>query len=55
MNSLRWSLEVEAKEYIEKAAKHDIPLELDDFTIIDGEITLDGMDPGDWLDAMTMD
>lgn len=40
---------------IAEAAKHDIKLEVSDFRIIDGEITLDGMHPAEWLDAMTME
>jgi hypothetical protein len=33
----------------------EIDLKPDDFLIRDGEITLDGMDPQEWADAMTMD
>ena len=47
------ALRVEADKYIARAAEHDITLSYKDFEVIDGEIWLDGMDPGDWIDAMT--
>lgn len=40
---------------IARAAAEDIALERSDFVVIDGEPTLDGMDPDEWIDAMTMD
>lgn len=40
---------------IAKAATHEITLTPGDFRIIDGDVYLDGMDPFDWIHAMTMD
>jgi len=45
----------EANEHIARAAKYEIELELKDFTVMDGEIYLDGMDPKEWIDAMVED
>lgn len=45
----------ESAKWIAKAAKHDIELSPGDFMIIDGDLYIDGMDPGEWIDAMTMD
>jgi hypothetical protein len=49
------ALIAEAQKHIDAAAKHDIKLELKDFTVHDGDLYLDGMDPKEWIDAMTMD
>lgn len=43
------------RDAIAAAAKHDIVLEASDFRVIDGDVYLDGMDPFDWIHAMTMD
>lgn len=43
------------RETIAKAAEHDITLQPSDFTLCDGDVLLDGMDPFDWIHAMTMD
>ena len=40
---------------IAAAAEHEIDLELKDFKIIDGYLTIDGEPADQWLDAMTMD
>lgn len=40
---------------IDYAAKFDIPLSPEDFTVIDGGVYLDGMDPIEWVDAMVME
>lgn len=45
----------EAAKWIQEAAKHDIELSPGNFEIIDGDLYIDGMDPGEWIDAMTMD
>lgn len=45
----------EIREWIDKAAGHDLQLNLSDFKRIDGEWTLDGMNPDEWIDAMTME
>lgn len=45
----------EADAVIAAAAEHDIELTWQQFEVIDGELYLDGMDPREWLDAMTMD
>lgn len=45
----------EARRHITRAARHDITLTLADFTVSEGDLYLDGMDPGEWLDAMLMD
>jgi hypothetical protein len=41
--------------WIRKAAREGIELEPSNFKLIDGVWTLDGMDPDEWLHAMTMD
>jgi len=45
----------EMQRVIEAAVKHNIPLTTDNFKVIDGGLTIDGMDPAEWLDAMTME
>ncbi len=40
---------------IDRARQNGINLSPADFRTIDGEPTLDGMDPAEWLDAMLMD
>lgn len=42
-------------KYIDRAKAHDLTLTESDFKEHGGEITIDSMDPGEWLDAMTMD
>ncbi|WP_176462162.1 hypothetical protein [Rhodococcus sp. 06-156-3C] len=42
-------------EAIRDARAHGIELSRSDFKVYDGEPTLDGMHPFDWLAAMTMD
>ena len=42
-------------KWIAEADRHDIALSTSDFVKIDGEWTLDGMDPGEWIEAMVMD
>jgi hypothetical protein len=44
----------ERVKVIRRAKENDLELTLSDFKKIDGEWTLDGMDPGEWLDAMLM-
>jgi hypothetical protein len=41
--------------HIATAQRAGIDLQPGDFRVIDGELTIDGMDAGEWLDAMTMD
>lgn len=43
------------QKWIETAAKKGITLEPADFVWIDGGPTIDGMDPAEWIDALTMD
>lgn len=43
------------RSLIARAATWDLALDADDFTITNGEVWLDGMDPAEWLDAMTQD
>lgn len=45
----------EADKIIAAAEKHDLILTHQSFQVIDGELYIDGMDPAEWLDAMTMD
>lgn len=41
---------------IERASTHGIDLSRDDFEWVDGwGFLLDGLDPAQWLDAMTME
>lgn len=40
---------------IARAAQHEIDLDPTDFRLIDGEVTLDGMIPNEWIDALTME
>lgn len=40
---------------IRDAAEADIYLSPRDFTVVGGDVYLDGMDPSEWLHAMTMD
>lgn len=42
-------------EIIALASAGHIELSPDDFEMIDGDWTLDGMDPAEWVEAMTMD
>ena len=49
------SIADEMDAVIASAAEHDIELTDANFTITDGELFIDGMDPVEWLDAMTMD
>jgi hypothetical protein len=51
----RTAIIAEMKHWAREAAAHDITLTRSDFTVIDGELYLDGMAPDEWLDAMTMD
>ncbi|MFC4949045.1 hypothetical protein [Pseudonocardia sp. GCM10023141] len=48
-------MSVEIDRHIARAARHDIELTPSDFRLIDGGWYLDGMDPAEWIDAMTMD
>jgi hypothetical protein len=44
------------EQFIAEAAKHELDLELEDFTGTgDGDWYLDGMPAAQWLDAMTME
>lgn len=43
------------QEATAKAAEHSITLKPSDFTLYDGGVYLDGMDPLDWVHSMTMD
>lgn len=43
------------RRWIARAAEHEIELTADDFTVFEGDLYLDGMDPDEWIDAMTMD
>lgn len=45
----------ECRIIIDEAAEHGITLDLSDFYIVPEtrELTIDGMDPSEWLDAMT--
>lgn len=45
----------QADGHIATAAKHDITLTYKDFTVYEGELWIDSMDPKDWIEAMTMD
>lgn len=47
------AMELEQDAIIRKAAKAGIELSPGDFEVINGESTLDGMDPAEWLEAMT--
>lgn len=38
--------------YINRAAEGGVYLELNDFKVIDDEITIDGMSAGEWIYAM---
>ena len=51
----RTDLVEQARRVIARAARHEIELTFDNFTVVDGEIWLDGMDPDEWIDAMVMD
>lgn len=42
-------------QYIARARAWGLALDPDDFTATDDGIWLDGMDPGEWIDAVTMD
>lgn len=42
-------------EHIAAARAAGIELTPDDFEVVDGEPTLDGMRPSEWLAAMTME
>lgn len=53
--SVPLSVQGKVNRAIERAAKEDIELTPECFTTEDGEIFIDGMDPKDWLYAMTMD
>lgn len=37
------------------AAENGLTLEPRDFDVIDGWLYVDGMDPAEWVDALTMD
>jgi hypothetical protein len=41
--------------WITTAALHGLDLGPDDFTRVDGDLYIDGMDPAEWIDAMSMD
>jgi hypothetical protein len=45
----------EADRIIARAARHEITLTRGDFTVSEGDLYLDGMDPKEWIDAMIMD
>lgn len=46
----------EADRIIARAKEEaDLTLEYKDFTIFQGDLYLDGMDPDEWIDAMMMD
>lgn len=49
------AMDTAAMEWVDRASKKGIELTPGDFVIIDGEPTIDGMSPSEWLDAMTMD
>lgn len=57
----RAALRAEAQGYIDLAAEKaaekgvELTLTLSDFSYIDGEIWLDGMDPKEWIEAQLMD
>lgn len=55
MVKLESSVKARITRVIERAARHDIQLSVQDFIVEDGLPTIDGMDPGEWLDALTMD
>ena len=44
-----------ARRHIRRAALHDITLTARDFTLNGDDLLIDGMDPDEWIDAMTMD
>lgn len=47
---------MDIERFIARAARHDIILTPEDFVPdYAGDLTLDGMPPEEWLDAMTMD
>lgn len=46
---------VKIQRWIKRAAREDIELTPENFVITDGEPTIDGMSPREWLEAMTMD
>lgn len=46
---------LEVEKVVNKASDNGIVLELADFRYIDGEFTVDGMNPYEWLEAMLMD
>lgn len=48
-------LAAEADKVIARAARHEITLTRGDFTVSEGDLYLDGMDPKEWIDAMIMD
>lgn len=45
----------EIYDAIVEAGTHLITLRREDFTIFEGDAYLDGMDPREWIFAMTMD
>ncbi|WP_194922945.1 hypothetical protein [Catenulispora pinisilvae] len=48
-------LTAEMRRAIRRAARHGIDLTPESFDVIDGELCLDGMEPGEWIEAATMD
>lgn len=48
-------MDKEITRTIQRAKRHGITLAEADFRLIDGEPTLDGMSPDEWIDAMTLD
>lgn len=49
------ALAEEANGWMAQAGEAGITLTPRDFTVFEGGLYLDGMDPGEWIDAMTMD
>lgn len=45
----------EIRRHIARAKRYDIELSAEDFTLFEGDVFLDGMNPAEWIDAMTMD
>ena len=39
--------------YIAQAAEHELTLRPNNFRVLGGEVTIDGMEPAEWIAAMT--
>lgn len=55
MGKIEDNLKRQADRIIARAKENDISLAREDFTIFEGELYLDGMDPDEWLNVMMMD